>query len=71
MKELSESLGLAFLVEPWLPSVITAVVVTVVAHFTASFILHRLLKVSLTTNSYWDNTLVHAALKPLPMAIWI
>lgn len=71
MKNLSESLGLTFLVQPWLPSVILAVVVTVIAHFVASFILRRLLKVSLTTASYWDNTLVHAALKPLPMAIWI
>jgi MscS family membrane protein len=71
LKELSESLGLMFLVEPWLPSVIMAVVATVIAHFTATFILHRLLKVSLGTNSYWDNTLVHAALKPLPMAIWV
>ncbi|MDP2248028.1 MAG: mechanosensitive ion channel family protein [Nitrosomonadales bacterium] len=71
MKELSESLGLVFLVEPWLPSVLIAVVATVVAHFVASFLLHRLLKVSLTTTSYWDNTLVYAALKPLPMAIWV
>lgn len=71
MKELSENLGLAFLAEPWLPSVLIAVSVTVVAHFVASFILHRLLKVSLTTNSYWDNTLVYAALRPVPMAIWV
>lgn len=71
MREIAEQLGLAFLAEPWLPKVLVTIAVTVTLHFVASYLLHRLLKVALTTTSYWDNTLMHAALKPLPMAIWV
>lgn len=71
LREIAEQLGLAFLAEPWLPKVLVTIAVTVTLHFVASYLLHRLLKVALTTTSYWDNTLMHAALKPLPMAIWV
>lgn len=71
MKELAASLGFAVLAEPWLPKVLAAIAVTVVAHFLASLALRRLLQVALNTSRDWDSVLVRAALKPLPMAIWL
>ena len=71
LKILAENLGFAILAEPWLPSILIAIATTVVAHFIASYLLRRLLKAAQTTRSTWDNTLMHAAIKPLPMLIWI
>jgi MscS family membrane protein len=71
LNQLAERLGMSFLAEPFIVKIIIAIIVTAVAHFVTSYILHRLLKASKKTKVYWDDVIAHAALKPLPTVIWI
>jgi MscS family membrane protein len=68
LKALIESLGLS---EPSLFKVFVIVAVTITAHFVASYVFGRLLKVADKSNGHWDDTLTQAALKPLPVVIWV
>lgn len=55
---------------PWLPTVVISFTVTIGLHYISLYALKKLLKASLNTNSFWDNTFIFAALKPLPFVIW-
>ena len=44
---------------------------TVVAHFIASRVLRQAERVATRTNNIWDDSLIEAAKRPLPMLIWL
>lgn len=71
MDKLIENLGYSDLVEFGSFNAFVIISMIIVAHFVASFVLKRLLRVAKKTSGYWDDTLAHAALKPLPVVIWI
>lgn len=71
MKELAERFGLTFLAEPWLPKALTAILVTVLLNFVASWLLSKAARVAERTANAWDDILIRAARKPLPGAIWV
>ncbi|MEE9332258.1 MAG: mechanosensitive ion channel family protein [Methylophilaceae bacterium] len=68
LKALIESLGLS---EPSLFKVFVIVAVTVILHFVVAYFFRRLLKIADRSNGHWDDTLTQAALKPLPVVIWV
>lgn len=71
MKELAERFGLAFLAEPWIPKALTAILVTVLLNFVASWLLSKAARVAERTANAWDDILIRAARKPLPGTIWV
>jgi MscS family membrane protein len=71
MKTLSDNLGLSFLAEPWFLQVVMVVMVTVVANFAAHFLLRNAEKITRLTSSPWDDALILAAKRPLPLGIWL
>lgn len=71
LKYWAEYYDLAFLNEPWFIKVVLISLATVIAHFVGAFILRRIVRLSARTQGYWDDVLAHAALKPVPVAIWL
>jgi MscS family membrane protein len=71
MKELADQLGLAFLAEPWIPQVLIVILAATAANLLSHYLLRHALKVTQLTTSAWDDALVRAAKRPLPIAIWI
>lgn len=71
MKEFAERFGLTLLAEPWLMQTLLVILATVVLNFVADRVLLRLTrKVNKTVNA-WDDILIHAASRPLPVLIWV
>jgi MscS family membrane protein len=71
MKALSDHFGLASLPELWLLQVILVVLVSVAANIASHFILRRAEKLTRRTSSSWDDALVQAAKRPVPIVIWV
>ncbi|MBU1690156.1 MAG: mechanosensitive ion channel family protein [Gammaproteobacteria bacterium] len=71
MKVLSDKLGLSFLAEPWLLQVFLVVLATVLASAVAQFLLRRAERMVSLTTSHWDDGLIQAAKRPLPIIIWL
>jgi MscS family membrane protein len=71
MKELANQLGLAFLNQPWLPHIALIVVAAVLVNFAAQFLLRRGQKLAEHTQTIWDDALIDAAARPLPIFIWL
>lgn len=44
---------------------------TLLAHFFASLLLRRSLRLAAMTDNLWDDALLNAALRPLPLLIWV
>ncbi len=71
LDKLIENLGYSDLVKFGSFNIFVIISAIIVAHFVASFVLKRLLNVVKLTAGYWNDTLTHAALKPLPVVIWV
>lgn len=70
-KNIAEYSGLAFLTEPWVLHVLIVVAVVVALNLFLGFVLRRAEKIALSTTNIWDDALVHAARRPLKVALWI
>lgn len=71
MNVLSDKLGISFLAEPWILQVFLVLLVIVLLHLVAQFLLRHLEKIASRTHSSWDDVLVQAAKRPLPIVIWV
>jgi MscS family membrane protein len=71
MKALSDKLGLSFLAEPWLFQVLLVVLAVVMTSLVAQFLLRQAEKMVSLSASHWDDGLVQAAKRPLPIIIWL
>ena len=71
MKTLADQLGLASLAEPWIPQILLVVLATLLANVASQFLLRRAERMTRLTSSPWDDALIQAANRPLPIAIWL
>jgi MscS family membrane protein len=71
MNALSDKLGLSFLAEPSLFQVLLIVLATVLANVVAHIMLRYLARIARMTTSHWDDALVNAAKRPVPVVIWL
>ncbi|MFW5432543.1 MAG: mechanosensitive ion channel family protein [Methylophilaceae bacterium] len=71
MDALLEGLEVFGITELWLLKVVAVITLTIVVHFIASHFLARVLKATEKTSSQWDDALLLAALKPLPIVVWV
>ncbi|WP_124947513.1 mechanosensitive ion channel family protein [Sulfurirhabdus autotrophica] len=71
MKEISDVLGFSSLAEPWFPQVSLIVLAVVLANFVARYLLRKVEIISRQTNSPWDDALIQAAKRPIPIIIWL
>ena len=71
IKALLDKLGLSYLAEPLLLQVLLVVLATVLANLVAHFLLRYLTKVTSMTTSHWDDALINAAKRPVPVVIWL
>lgn len=71
MKALADYLGLASLAQLWLLQVFLVVLATVLANIGSHFLLRHAQKVTRLTSGYWDDALVYAARRPVPIVIWL
>ena len=71
MKSLSDFLGLSSLAAQWLPQVFLVVLAAVLANTVAHILLRHAEKITRRTPSLWDDALIQAAKRPLPIVIWL
>ncbi len=71
MKILADKLGLSFLAEPRFLQVLMVILATALVNLIARFLLRRAGKLAQQTISHWDNALIDAARRPLPIVIWL
>ncbi len=71
MNALLDKLGLSFLTEPSLFQVLLIVLATALANVVVHIMLRYLARIARMTTSYWDDALVNAAKRPLPVVIWL
>ena len=71
IKTLLDKLGLSFLAEPSLFQVLLIVLATVLANVVVHFLLRYLTRITRMTASHWDDALINAAKRPLPIVIWL
>jgi MscS family membrane protein len=71
MKSLSNYLGLSSLAEAWLLQVLLVGLAAVLANLVTHFLLRRAQKLTRLTTSPWDDALIQAAKRPLPIVIWL
>lgn len=71
MKSLSEYLGFSFLAEEWLLQAFLVILAVVLANLVSHFLLRNAQRISHRTASPWDDALIEAAKRPLPIMIWV
>ena len=71
MKLFSDYPGLASLAEPWLLQILLVGLATVLANLASHFLLRHARKISRLTSSPWDDALILAAMRPVPIVIWL
>ncbi len=71
MKTLADYLNIAVLAEPWLVKALALALATVALNFFVKRLLRRSEKIAAKTATPWDDILVRAARRPLPIAIWL
>ena len=71
MTALSDYLGVSSLAQLWLLQVFLVVLATVLANIVSHFLLRHAEKVTRLTAGFWDDALVQAARRPVPIAIWL
>jgi MscS family membrane protein len=71
MNDLAEQLGLTFLADPWLPQVFLVILGIAILNFIARRFLHHAEKVMSKTKNLWDDALIKAVRRPLPLLLWI
>lgn len=71
MSALSEKLGLPSLAEPLLIQVVLVVMASALVSIVAQFLLRHAEKIVSLTRHNWDDALIQAAKRPLPIVIWL
>lgn len=71
LKQILTQWGLTWLVQPWLPKLILALLVTMLLHYTSKKLLLLVTRLAMRSQSEWDDILVNAAKHPLPILIWV
>lgn len=71
MNALSGYLGFSSLAEPWLLQVFLVAVAAVLANAVAHFLLRHAQALTRLTNSPWDDALIQAAKRPVPIVVWL
>lgn len=71
MKLLSDNPGLALLAEPRFVQVFLVLLAALLANVVARYLLRHGKKMASLTVSHWDDALVQAAERPLPILIWL
>ena len=71
MNELLKGVEIFGIKELWLLKVIAVMTLTIILHFTVSYVLAKVLKATEKTRSHWDDALLLAAIKPVPYVIWV
>ncbi|MDG2293278.1 MAG: mechanosensitive ion channel family protein [Methylophilaceae bacterium] len=71
MDHMMKSLAAFGLNELWIIKIVGVSIATLLLHFIVAFVFRKLIKASKMTSSFWDDTFVVSASKPLPMVIWI
>ncbi len=71
MQTLSEYLGFPTQAEQWLPQVFLVVLAAVLANIISHFLLRHAQKITRLTTSLWDDALIQAAKRPVPIVIWV
>lgn len=71
MNEILKGVEVFGITELWLLKIIAVITATIVIHFIVSHLLAKVLKATEKTRSHWDDTLLLAAIKPLPIVIWV
>jgi MscS family membrane protein len=71
MKVLSEKLGLSYLAEPLFLQIFVIVLATALANAISHLLLRYAEKITRLTSSPWDDALVQAAKRPVPIVIWL
>lgn len=71
MKTLSDKLGFSSLAEPWVLQVFLVVLAAVLVSVIAQFMLRYAERMARLTSNNWDDALVQAAKRPLPIIIWL
>lgn len=71
MNALSDSLGFSALAELWLLQVVLVAVAAVLANAVAHFLLRHAEKLTRLANGTWDDALIKAAKRPVPVVVWL
>lgn len=71
MNVLSEKLGLSSLAEPLLIQIFLVVLASALVSIVAQFLLRHAEKIVSLTRHNWDDALIQAAKRPLPVIIWL
>jgi MscS family membrane protein len=71
LEEVMNSLESFGLNELWILKVMGVSIATVLMHFIVAFVFRQLVKTSRKSVSYWDDVLVVAASRPVPVVIWV
>jgi len=71
MKTLSDNLGLSFLAEPWFLQAFLVILATALVSLVGRYLLRNAEKVTRLTPGHWDDALIQAAKRPLPLLIWL
>ncbi|MDO9053567.1 MAG: mechanosensitive ion channel family protein [Gallionella sp.] len=71
MNVLSEKLGLSSLAEPLLIQILLVVLASALISIVAQFLLRHAEKIVRLTRHNWDDALIQAAKRPLPVTIWL
>ena len=71
MSDLAERFGLAILAEPWLPQAFLVIVGVVTLNFITRLLLRHAARVVRKTENVWDDALIKAGRRPLPIVVWI
>lgn len=70
MEDVIKSLENFGLNELWILKIIGVTIATILIYFVVAYVFRKLIKASKKTTSYWDDTLVVSASKPVPVMIW-
>lgn len=71
LKALVSDLGMQTLTQPWLPKVVAVVLGTLILHYAAQRALQHLARLASRSVNDWDDAVVGAAKRPLPIMIWV
>ncbi|MFY9329201.1 MAG: mechanosensitive ion channel family protein [Georgfuchsia sp.] len=71
MHDLAERFGYSFLAEPWLAKVLISIAITAAVNYLAHAALRKAARLAGKTENLWDDALINAARRPLPVAIWV
>ncbi len=71
MNDLAERFGLAFLAEPWLPQAFLVILGVAALDFGFRLLLRHAERVAGRTETIWDDALIRAMRRPLPILVWV